>query len=315
MIPIVFPIEVNWFNSEQAAILSRDLTLHGVDTHAVSASEVLHLSSGPTVMIVNLAECIQSLSLPKKQHALIEHLKRFDRRILINYDVLYSWWFAQQFRCAPDVLTDVFDITMVRQAGRSIGRIPYQWVPEAFSTDQLRHIRPWSAGRAVPWVLVGHATPERVIFATALIETIAPDGCVYLPPLAPRRMGSGIGRDAITRLLRNADFYVWTSHHRFPFAEGLRALHAVEAGAIPVKVDPFHASAMGHIPWVYPDLKTLACRIDDLGRQTMYDTARQHIEANGTLGANVLAGLQNFRNLAGESSALAAASVRFASGG
>jgi hypothetical protein len=292
MIPIVFPVGVNWFNSEQAAVLSRDLTAHGVDARAVSASELLHLSPGPVVMIVNLAECIQSLFLPKRQKAVIEHLQRFNRRILMNYDVLYSWWFAQQFRCAPDVVTDVFDITMVRQAGRAIGQIPYRWVPEAFAADQLPLIRPWSTGRAVPWVLVGHATPERATFAGALVETIASDGCVYLPPLAPRRMGSGIGQNSITRLLQNADFYVWTSHHRFPFVEGLRALHAIEAGAIPVKIDPFHSSAMRHIPWVYPDLKALARRIDDVGRQAMYDAARQHIEANGTLGGNLLASLR-----------------------
>src|SRR5215472_13136481 len=128
MIPVVFPLEVNWFNSDQAAILASDLIMHGVDTYAVSAREVLHMSPTSIVMIVNLAECVQSLSPSKQQQALIEHLKRFNRRILINYDVLYSWWFAQQFRCAPDVLTDVFDIAMVRQAGRSIGWIPYQWV-------------------------------------------------------------------------------------------------------------------------------------------------------------------------------------------
>jgi hypothetical protein len=89
------------------------------------------------------------------------------------------------------------------------------------------------------------------------------------------------------RVLEHSDLYIWSSHHGYPYHEGLRALHAIMAGAIPAKIDPLGSNHFGHIPWVYPSLRALQERKDQTGLKTMYALAYSFVASRGTIGSNI----------------------------
>lgn len=290
MIPVIAPFGINWFYESQADNLAQDLSAYGLPAVAVSSRNVAEIRAraGSTVLIVNHSECLIAAERENRRAELIAALSAFEHRILINYDTIYSHWFGNQFPADASPITAIVDLTMVRQVDIPLVRgVPYVWAPEAFSARERASVRPWEAGRPLPWAILGHATAERAAFLSAAMETLGSHGLAFLPPHRPFERRSGFEAAEIARVLGRSDLYLWSSHHSFPYHEGFRALHAVAAGAVPAKVDPLNAAHFEHVPWVYPHLQAVREAREEFGLAAMYQAAFDFIEQHGTLAGSV----------------------------
>ncbi|MBS7542264.1 hypothetical protein [Ancylobacter oerskovii] len=290
MLPVIAPFGINWFYESQAENLAQDLTAFGLPAAALASADVaaLRARAGDTVLIVNYSECLIAAERAGRRAELNAALERFEHRILVNYDTVYSHWFGNQFPHDAAPVTAVVDLTMVRQVEVPFIRgVPYAWAPEAFSARERASLGRWQAGRPLPWAMLGHATADRAAFLSAAMETLGGDGFAFLPPHRPYERRSGLEAAEIARVLARADLYLWSSHHSFPYHEGFRALHAVAAGAVPAKVDPLNAAHFAHVPWVYPHLQAVREAKERFGLAALYQAAFDFIERHGRLAANV----------------------------
>ena len=295
MLPIVFPSQINWFYELQAHSIAKELVLAGTPARAIAADAVDEAPENPgsAVLIVNLAECILSAERSGQRRQLLSTLHSFERRILLNYDSIYSNWFKRQFEDQPRLITEIFDVCMKPQAKYFVRGLPYSWIAEAFTDSELRSLLDRRPDRPVPWAIIGHATPDRAAFASAAQETLGSSGFAFLPPLRPYQKATGLGDRELMRILERCDFYLWNSHHEFPYHEGFRALHAIRAGALPAKIDPLNWRHFTDVPWVYRSLTDLKERRDRIGLQRLYKEARDFVLHHGTVGRNLAGALRN----------------------
>lgn len=260
MISVVFPDGLNWFYERLARSLEDELRRLGVSATAIPAHELAVSPPGPgaCVLLVSAAECAASADRTSQREAFLAAVRCFDRRVLINYDSLHAHWFFEQLKLGPGLFTEIFDIAVKPQAGAVYAGLPYRWIPEALWLLGANQKRPkWTAGRAFPWAIVGHVNENRAALVSALIRSEEPHGFVYLPPLKAYGQNTGLDEERLGKVLENSDFYIWNSHHRHPYHEGVRAIQAVAAGAAPAKIEPLYADRFSEIPWVYPSLEAM----------------------------------------------------------
>jgi hypothetical protein len=289
LIPIVYPRTINWFYSTQAKAMAEDLTASGIPARAVASDRPGELDEcgSEIALLVCFAEALVAAKAQNRSERLLEALDRIDRRVLVNFDSLHSHWFGRHLEDRPDYFSDVFDYGLYRQTVQpSVRGMTYHFVPESLSRAEQATIVPWHPGRPLPWTMLGHATRDRSALIEAILQCLPKNGFVFSPPLRPFTERSGLNRAAITRVLRQTDFYIWGSHHLYPYHETQRALHAVTAGAIPAKIDPLHSHRV-RLPWVYPSLEALLRDRDKHGLEQLYAKARGYIEGQGWLGDNL----------------------------
>jgi len=287
MLTIIYPGTINWFYKHQAKLLQEDLTRCGLAVRSMLPKQIAASDDGVGVaLILSYWECATEAERDGLQKPFMRAMSSFDRRVLLNYDSLLTHYFQRHFAVGSARLTEIVDVCMAPQTYLDhVNSLPYIHVPEAFSVAELSLVEPWSARRPVPWAMLGHANTARIALAALCQESISPSGVVFMPPIRPFTSESGMEREAIHRLLRRTDLYIWGSHHSGPYHEGLRALHAVAAGAVPCKIDPLHYRKFARIPWVYGSVAELLRERDRFGLDELYGRARSHLEANGTIGA------------------------------
>lgn len=293
MISIVYPLSINWFYERQAQLIKEELHRLGLEARLVASDQPDLLAEGPAeiALFVNLAETLVAARESRSIERLAQRIAPFKRKILLNHDSLFSPWFGKQIEVAEGFFTEIFDISMKRQTTRSeVFGMPYQWIPEALAQSQAENLLSWTPNRPIPWVMIGHATADRASLASALVQELSPSGFVFSPPLRPFRAGAGLCESDLSRVLSKSDLYVWGSHHRLPYHECLRALHAISYGAAPAKIDPLFSSN-SHIPWTYSSVSALKERIEDAGCMYLYFEARSFIESQGRLGDNLATAL------------------------
>jgi hypothetical protein len=169
---------------------------------------------------------------------------------------------------------------------RLVARIFLHNAPSAAETALIRSRV--AGGRPLPWALVGHATPARVVLADALTKHLAADGIVFLPSDRPERSGGGgarLGAVDLTRLLEATTYYVWCSRTGAPYYESHRFLDAVLAGAVPCKIEPSPSvrEALAGMPAVYRSVSELAEASCERGPESLYEDAREYCLGSGTL--------------------------------
>jgi hypothetical protein len=285
VISILFPTGINWFYERQARNIKEEFDRLSIPAELVDAGEPGDKAQQPDILLIsNLAECFASANATGALDAVKRRLKAARRSVLLNHDCIVSEWFTNQIDASEGALSDIFDISMTRQTLRPrVFGVEYQWIPEALTFAESQASRPRTSGRPSPWAMVGHATRERTALAAALAQTLRSDGLVYCPPLRPFKSGAGLSEKDIGRILERADLYIWGSHHRFPYHECFRALHAVKAGAVPAKIDPLYASEVG-TPWTYESAEALREHITRDGLEALYQRAVAFIGAHGYLG-------------------------------
>ncbi len=307
MLHILHPSGVNWFYESVARDIGDDLAGEGIATCLITPQQLLDRSPFETgqaadILIVNANECLESVAgrfRDAKTRADIAArlwgcVSGFQRRILVSLDSIETPWFLEQLAQVGHVITDIFDIGMAPQSplGHVLGR-RYHWIPESFTRAARSDVPTETGARPIPWAVVGHVTLDRVQLIEALSHRLGSAGVAFLPHLRPF---SAVGNrtlthDALRRLLSRSQYYVWASHHQFPYHEGLRALHALECGAVPAKIDPLFAEEFGELPWVYASLDDFIAATEQLGHRELFRRARNFVFARQTLGSYVASAL------------------------
>jgi hypothetical protein len=288
-LPVVFPRSLNWFFSAQAQSIADDMSASGVLARAVASDQPWRLAEfdRDVVLVVSFAESLIAAERQGRDKGFLEVLDSFERRILVNFDSVRSTWFTRHFDNRRAYFSDILDIGLYRQTLEpAIMDTPYHFVPESLARSDRDTMIDWAPGRAVPWTMLGHSTRDRSALVEAALRCLPKNGFVFSPPLRPFTDRSGLNRAAIARILSQTDLYIWGSHHLYPYHETQRVLHAITAGAVPVKIDPLHSHRMT-LPWVYPSLEALLKARDREGLDGLYASARATIEQQGGLGDNV----------------------------
>lgn len=290
-ITIVYPAGLNWFYARLALALEEGLRALGQPARAVAAAslcpEAMHRDR--VALVISPAECAASAA---DARLFVAALRDFGRRVLVNYDSLYTPWFAGHLALGDGLFTDLFDIGVAPQASASHLDLPYRWIGEAaWLRPQGREDCPWTPGRPLPWAVIGHAHGARADLVSGLVRMGAPGGFVYLPPLRPFGGGAGLGEDELRAVLERSDLYIWNSHHLHPYHEGLRAIHAVTAGAAPAKIDADHAGQFRDVPWVYPSLDALFEAREREGVEGLHRAAKAFIDRFPPLAEGVMKAL------------------------
>jgi len=301
MMFILSPPGLNWFYEDLAQNIHQELSAAGRECRVLTPHELLQQPAescmGHDILIVNFSECAYSLrdnadNGPDLRQAVLP----FNRRILLNLDCIYGEWFSGQMAAAAGVLTDVFDICAIRQTEQSsVLGCAYTWIPETFSIAGRAQIPPRNPVREIPWAMIGHQTLRRSELVNTLISTFSSRGLVFMPALRPysHAGNSNFSPNAMRRILSKTAFYIWTSHHEYPYHEGLRSLHALECGAVPVKICPLHKKALAAIPWVYESVEEFMDEVDESGIDRLYARALEFVMEQGTLGHHLAAALDH----------------------
>lgn len=286
LVGIIYPRTINWFYRYQADMVREELIRCGVCSVSIPSDDIASIERGGTVaLILSYWECSTDAGHFGVEGLFHKAIRSFDRRILLNYDSLSTQYFRRHFIFRPGQLTEIIDVCMMSQTElRTINGIPYRQIPETFCAAELRSVEPWSEGRPLPWSMLGHANAARAALITACLKRIHPGGLVFMPPIRPYTSGAALERNAIHQVLQQTDLYIWGSHHSVPYHEGLRALHAVAAGAVPCKIDPLHHAKFANIPWVYRSLSDLKEACVQVGLAELHRNALAWLEANGTMG-------------------------------
>jgi hypothetical protein len=303
MLLILYPPGVNWFYETLAHHVRDELALEGRDARLITPAEFISIpietfGDAQDLLIINLFECAHSIGGPIGGSArsvdalktLRERLPKFRRRILLMLDGIYTSWFTAQMNVAQGTLSDVFDLCMVPQTDRpNLGGCRYTWIQESLTRYEREHLVAHDVERPLIWSMIGHATRDRADIANVLAHSLSPSGFVFMPGLRPfyQEGSHNLSADALDRVLRKTRYYVWTSHHRVPYHEGLRSLHAIRNGAIPVKIDPLFAHVFRDIPWVYPSVTAFTQAIETIGQQAMFQRSLKYAMDRGTVGEHL----------------------------
>jgi hypothetical protein len=298
MFIVIYPRKINWFYENQARVIANELRSFEVDAVAIASDDIGSLKKYKgDALVLSLWESITSAEWQGVGPEFLEIIRGIERRVLLNYDCIFSQYFDRHFVHDIGLVTEIFDITMAPQTDLAhvhctdlarVRCVPYKWIPEAFSSSEHSELAYWKPGRKIPWATLGHGSPDRAALVSAAISAIDPNGFIFMPPVRPYDAQSGFARDAIDRVLRQTDLYLWGSHHSYPYHEGLRALHAIAAGAIPAKIDPLNYKLFSQVPWVYPSLNKLVEARSQRGLLSLYEEARAFVLDHKTLGEQLI---------------------------
>lgn len=237
-------------------------------------------ASGKDLLLVNPRECIEA------SHArAFPDVSSARRRLLVLAESLSTRWFKGQF--STGVAFDaLIDVGFMRQTESGhVDGLPYAFVFNGATSDERARIedaRP-IGGRVIPWSVIGHHTPDRAQLVSELAATMGTAGFVFLPSLRPVRPGEGLlSPTAVHRILGESDFYVWLSHHRWPYFESFRFVDALVSGAVPCKISA-HGAVFDGIPSVYSSVSELADAAESIGAATLYEQAREFYLGAGAL--------------------------------
>ncbi len=283
----------NWFYEDLARRIHEDLGEEGYDAALVPAERFLAgvYTGGPydLILLTNLCEIIECLRFDNERTRCLERILTFPRRVLLNCDAFQTYWYRRQFRFGPGVFSEVLDLGVIPQnADKECDGVPIHWAPESFTRGEFAALEPWSDDRPVPWAFMGHLTLPRVLLVCELQETLGRDGFVLIPPLAPyTKERGGLSRETLFRVLKKSRFYIWNSHHPYPYHETLRVMHAVANGAMPVKIDATGFEEFQGLPWVFQSLEGFLEQVASQGRAQYYRNCLEYMRGKGTLGRNV----------------------------
>jgi hypothetical protein len=288
---ITHPTDLNWFYEAVAIRIERELSTLGHRVRRIPATELSPVETGETrILIVNLLESQASAKALGRAEDFMEAVGLCPERILLNYDSVRSHWFLNQIRYEPDLITHVIDLGIASQEADYQGELPYHWLPETLDhpADDYASVRSGGA-RPLPWCVVGHAAKPRARLVHDLMRVCDPGGFAYVPPLQPFGGQAGLDQEGLHRVLSASDLLVWNSYHDYPYHEGLRALHAVAAGAAPAKIDPKFHHRFADIPWVYPSVEAMARQRQILGVDAMWRQALGFFRDRPALGTSLAA--------------------------
>ena len=162
-----------------------------------------------------------------------------------NFESMDTCWFAQTQRLLGRVKYDVLVDTNIHDQRWLVprklrGKHHFVFYGLTHSErEQLRRQRhdDETEERPIPWVMVGHATDNRIALAERLLREVHPSGFVYLGRLSPvTESGPHLKERQYQSVLRRSRFHVWCCHHDAFYAEGERFRVSALCGGVPIKI-------------------------------------------------------------------------------
>ncbi|HVA09811.1 MAG TPA: hypothetical protein VNG12_24050 [Acidimicrobiales bacterium] len=282
---VVYPPLGNRFYCELAIRLSKAASaLDNTDTNLISAADLGACDTGwirgATALVVNPVECALS------GRRVLSPLKASRFRAAVLAECVETRWFRDQFGGDIDYQA-VIDVGFVDQgSAHPFPTVPYRFLfnaPLADESEVIAAMKP-KYPRPLTWALVAARTDERVRFAEELHSILGPEGFLFMPDVRPVRPGAGmLSPSALKRTLDQTTFYVWRSHHGFPYYESFRFMDAVLSGSIPCKIDSRTSCDPGGLPHTYGSVESLADEADERPTKEMYEEHREFALAHGSL--------------------------------
>ena len=241
---VVVPDDVNYFYAQTGRRLAEALRAVGVATRVRTLKAAPERATPDLCVMVNLYELAFGYGDEAAGYKrLAELARRAARSFAVAMDCAMTPWFARASelcgRCGVGTLLDLGlhdQSAVVPPAARRL----YRFAFNGLTAGERARVAGWgghNGGRPLPWVFVGHVSPERARLVRRLVAEVDPAGFVYLPQLAPYRdKGPHLNEAKLQSLLEHARFHVWCSHHPHFYMEGERFRNAALAGCLPLKV-------------------------------------------------------------------------------
>ena len=282
---VVYPPLGNRFYCELAVRLSQAASaLDNTDTSLISAADLSACDTswirGTTALVVNPVECALS------GRDVLSPLRASRFRAAVLAECVETRWFRDQFDGDIEYQA-VIDVGFVDQgATHPFPTVPYRFLfnaPLADESELIAAMKP-RYPRSLTWALVAARTDDRIRFAAELHSTLGPVGFLFMPDPRPVRPGAGmLSPSALKRTLDKTTFYVWRSHHDFPYYESFRFLDAVLSGSIPSKIDSQASCDPAGLPHTYRSVKALVDEADNRPKEDMFEEHREFALAHGSL--------------------------------
>jgi len=258
--------------------------LDNTDTSLISAADLEACDTswlrGTTALVVNPVECaLSGLDV-------LAPLAASSFRAAVLAECVETKWFRNQFGGDIEYQT-VIDVGFVDQgSAHPFPKLPYRFLFNAPLADESAVIAAMQPKypRSLTWALVAARTDDRIRFAAELHSILGPEGFLFMPDVRPVRPGAGmLSPSALKRTLEKTTFYVWRSHHDFPYYESFRFLDAVLSGSIPCKIDSQTSGDPAGLPHTYRSVEALVEDVGSRSTEDMFDEQREFALAHGTL--------------------------------
>ena len=315
---VLIPGGINYFYDQTGHRLAESLIALGftVDVFSLSDLPEVHPQYDWT-LVVNIAEVLLAFSVtntaarlagqitPEEQARALTRLAQVhdeSRAIAaVQLDAAGTHWFDHAHTlCAHANIPTFFDLGFHDQSAVLLPqqRARYQFVfngltdSERIQLDTLPTL-PNDDARPVPWVFVGHLTPDRTNLVRTLVQEFDPRGFVYMPMLAPFTQG-GLHLDEaqFSAVLSRARYQVWRSHHAHFYLESERFRQSALAGGVPVKLITAPLPS-GPIPFrdFLVDAETFASQLREWDFMTMRRRVAEEFRMLPSLNNSLLAAL------------------------
>ncbi|MGQ9897972.1 MAG: hypothetical protein ACUVR8_10520 [Acidobacteriota bacterium] len=264
---ILYSLATDWSYANLAERLWRDLPESWrIRARLWDIPDWLAVAPANRLLVINWAGIANDPRLSYRDvTAVMSKVNSVAERMLLVAECLNTDRFQRQLEGLE--WTALVDVGWFPQAlPASLASLPYQFLyyaPTRAEQPVLAQVQTTAAkefsARPIPWTVVGRLTAKRAALVAALTEW-EPGGVAFLPSVEPfqARLDRGrVNHSRLARLLTKTRFYVWVSHHDFPYFESLRALDALLCGACPIKLDVRHADHFGPRGCVLTDVSAL----------------------------------------------------------
>lgn len=312
---VLIPGGVNYFYDQTGYRLAESLAALGftVDVSSLGELPEVHPRYDWT-LVVNIAEVLLAFSVtntaarlagqitPEEQSRALARLARVhdeSRAIAaVQLDSAGTHWFDHAHNlCALAKIPTVFDLGFHDQSAVLLPqqRARYQFVFNGLTDSERMQLDtlPNDDARPVPWVFVGHLTPDRTDLVRTLVREFDPRGFVYMPMLAPFTQGGPhLDEAQFGAVLSRAQYQVWRSHHAHFYLESERFRQSALAGGVPVKLMTAPLPS-GPIPFrdFLVDAETFASQLREWDFMTMRRRVAEEFRMLPSLDNSLLAAL------------------------
>jgi hypothetical protein len=240
-VEIIVPGTVNYFYNRAGERIADALRTLGYAPAVRTLLSAREPQAG-CALLVNPAELLASCPRGDGLRRLADLTRTRPLTAAVTLECAGTHWFTGiAGTCEAANIRHVIDVGFVNQYQEvpAALRRHYHFVVNGLTAAERALVRASGGGgpRPIPWVVVGHHSPQRAALADRLVRDLSPGGIVYLPSLAPvTETGPHINEQQFRLILERSEFQIWCSHHDHFYMESERFRMSLLTGGIPIKV-------------------------------------------------------------------------------
>jgi hypothetical protein len=256
---ILIPGDVNYFYNLSGRRVAEALSVLGYEADVRTLQE-WEPAAYDSCIVSNLAEVLFSYKDEAAGLALVREIRRSCRgAACLAIDCVSTPWYHRlhdfSLRADIDVLLDLglYDQTpWLEPAHRANYRFLFSGLTPSEEV-QLAEALADQEDRTLPWAFIGHNNPYRAALVDQILQTVSPDGFVYLPTVAPytQKGSPHLNQRQYEAVLRRTRYQLWCSHHEHFYMEPERFRTSLLTGSVPIKVVGDSARVPKDAPFSY----------------------------------------------------------------